>query len=105
MPKRACIACGVLTDGSYCYRCDPDRERRRNTPGRTTKAQKQFRAAVLQRAGFQCEAVIDGVRCTATTGLEAHHLTKLRAATSFDPAGGRCLCRSHHRLADLDAAA
>jgi hypothetical protein len=104
LPKRACLKCGVLTERSYCYRCDPDRERRRGTPGRTTKAQAQFRKAVLAASGFRCEAIENGQRCTATTRLEAHHLDALRDSRSYDPRRGVCLCARHHHLVERDAA-
>ena len=101
---RPCLRCQTLTERSYCPACDPDRQRRRVTPGRTTKAQIEFRTSVLKNAGWRCEWVEDGIRCEATTGLEAHHITRLRDLLNFDPSDGVCLCRPHHRRADERAA-
>lgn len=103
MPKRPCIACGKLTDRSYCATCHPDRSRKRITPGRTTGRQQRFREQVLRAAGHRCEAIIDGVRCEATTGLEAHHLDPLRDTRSYDPSRGVALCRRCHHLAERAA--
>lgn len=106
---RPCLRCGIPTSASYCRRCDPDRGRRRVTPGRTTKAQAKFRAAVLQAAGHRCQHIDEyGVRCEATTNLEAHHLIPLLESGSFDPRHGRALCSAHHHEAEQrlrDAAA
>ena len=43
----------VLTEGSYCER----HYRKRDTPGRTTRAQSRFREAVLANAGHRCQWV------------------------------------------------
>ena len=106
MPQRPCIRCGqLIPTGSYCPEHDPreqrNRSRRRVTPGRT-KQQEAFRAAVLARAGYQCQWVENGVRC-AVVGAErltAHHLRKLREMPTYDPARGMCLCQPHHREAE-----
>lgn len=101
--QRPCITCGKLTSRSYCRTCNPDRQRRRITPGRTTKAQSRFRAAVLQAAGYRCQAIENGQRCTVTDHLEAHHLDPLRTSASYNPADGVALCLHHHRLAEVRA--
>ncbi|MEJ7787548.1 MAG: HNH endonuclease signature motif containing protein [Solirubrobacteraceae bacterium] len=56
---------------------------------------------MLLRAGYRCEyGKGAGDRCTATTGLEAHHRVDLVAGGSNDPkADGVALCRRHHRAA------
>jgi len=55
---------------------------------------------VLARAGHRCEFVNGyGMRCTATIGLEAHHVVDLVDGGSNDPrANGVTYCRRHHRL-------
>lgn len=97
MPQVPCITCGVLvpTGTSYCPRHVPDRI----TPGRGSgSTATKFRTAVLAKAGYRCEVVVDGVRCTATLHLEAHHVTGLREGGTNDPANGRAVCRRHHRM-------
>ena len=102
MPRRPCLQCGELTRGSYCEAHDPERQRRRDTPGRGGGyAASAFREAVLARAGFRCEAIEDGVRCDVTdrSQLEAHHVQAIVAGgNARDPANGACLCRRHHRV-------
>jgi predicted restriction endonuclease len=99
---RPCLDCGALIEsGSRCTRCDGRRDRR--TPGRSGRAQAAFRAAVLQRDGTRCRALLpDGTRCPVTdpAQLEAHHLTKLRERRDYSVRNGICLCLSHHRLAE-----
>lgn len=98
MPSRPCLHCGRLVDrGSYCARHEPRRER--NTPGRTGAA--AFRAAVISQAGLRCQWVsVEGVRCSTTAGLEAHHRVPLAAGGSNQPENGLSLCRRHHRIVE-----
>jgi predicted restriction endonuclease len=109
MTVRPCLVCGRLNTGvSYCPRHNPERQRRRVTPGRVISRQERFRKAVLAAAGHRCQWTEDGRRCKATTGLQAHHLQPLRDSQSYDPADGVALCRHHHALAERalpDAAA
>lgn len=70
------------------------------SPGRTSTDQSRFARAVKQRDGHQCTAIENGVRCTATTNLRAHHVTPFRATGSYDPNGGVTLCAKHDRQAD-----
>jgi len=91
--------------GSYCPQHHPDVGRARATPGRGSGSKSAaFREVVLAAAGYRCEAIaiVDGRRCTAVAGLEAHHEVPLREGGSNDPKrNGRALCRRHHRLVDL----
>jgi predicted restriction endonuclease len=96
MPLRPCIVCGALSTESRC----PRHYRKRDTPGRTTRAQMAFRQAVLARAGHRCQWHDSNGRCTETTKLAAHHLEPFRDTQSYDPADGICLCLPHHREAD-----
>lgn len=93
--KRACLGrCGrILTKGSYCRRCDPNRGRRRATPGRRGAA--KFRREVLARAGGRCAI------CGTREGVEAHHVRAIiDGGSPTDPANGVALCRKHHREAE-----
>jgi len=69
-----------------------------NTPQFTA-----WRAAVLKRAGYRCEATdAYGLRCTKAQPehrMYADHITELRDGGSLiDINNGRCLCASHHEL-------
>lgn len=99
--QRPCVRCGVLiASGSCCPAQDPVR-RFRTTPGRGGSAQiTRFRTAVLEAAGYQCEAIIDGLRCEETRDLQAHHLVGLREGGSNDPDNGVALSGPHHRLVE-----
>lgn len=74
---------------------------------RDRATQARFRRAVLEHAGNQCQAIVDGVRCdvTGAENLEAHHLV----VGNDDPSTGRALCkppphgRGHHRAVDPHA--
>lgn len=102
MTQRPCLICGRLNTGgsSYCRRHDPERQRKRVTPGRSTPRQAGFRAAVLKAADYRCQWSEDGKRCRRTDHLQAHHLTPLVETLSFDPKDGVCLCPPHHALAE-----
>jgi len=97
VPRRPCLRCGTLLEkGSYCRAHEP-KLHKPPTPGRS--GQTAFAKAVLLAAGQRCEAAENGVRCTETRNLAAHHLVRLRVSRSMDPAGGVALCRHHHALA------
>lgn len=73
------------------------------TPNRQTRAQMQFREAVLRNAGHRCQWIgPDGQRCEVTGDehLTAHHLRPLRVVPSYDPRQGCGLCLPHHREAE-----
>lgn len=58
---------------------------------------KERRAACLARAGRRCEYEENGVRCIATTYLQAHHKSYKRF-TKEQPEDLMCLCKAHHEL-------
>lgn len=65
-------------------------------------AWRALRIAVLTRAGFRCERFVFttppfGVRCPATTTLQAHHLTYARFGGQERLSDLQCLCRTCHR--------
>jgi 5-methylcytosine-specific restriction enzyme A len=62
---------------------------------------KQFRAVVLARSGYRCEALDErGARCTKSAPahmLFADHIEERNdGGDLYDPANGQCLCGSHH---------
>jgi hypothetical protein len=98
---RPCITCGrLIASGSRC-----PGHGGRQTPGRGGgRAAQRFRDAVLTRAAYQCEAIINGIRCERREGLEAHHLIPLRKGGANDPiTNGVCLCPAHHRIVEREA--
>ena len=61
---------------------------------------RAWRAAVLRRAGFRCEAIEDARRCPRMAPqyrLEADHIIEIADGGSrYDLTNGQCLCRHHH---------
>lgn len=60
---------------------------------------RAWRQAVLERAGYQCEAVDNGRRCQvrAPSRLFADHVVERRdGGARLDVGNGQCLCGSHH---------
>jgi 5-methylcytosine-specific restriction protein A len=61
-----------------------------------------FRQAVLQRAGYRCEAIENGSRCGKAAPahrLFADHIKEIQdGGDKLDPVNGQCLCGSHHTL-------
>ena len=80
--------------------CQP--ERKRVDPFYLTAEYRQWREAVIARAGRRCQAVEDGERCAKAEPehrLFADHIVELSdGGAPLDPANGRCLCGSHHTL-------
>ena len=67
---------------------------------RDRAAQARFRQALIDRANNQCEWVTtDGLRCPATTRLQAHHTQP----GNDNPTTGMLLCTAHHKLVDRHA--
>jgi len=66
-----------------------------------------WRAAILARAGYRCEAVDDDRRCGKAAPhhrLYADHIAELKDGGSLtDLSNGQCLCRSHHELKTIAA--
>ncbi|TPM41555.1 HNH endonuclease [Mesorhizobium sp. B2-3-4] len=61
---------------------------------------RQWRNAVYRRAGYRCEAMDNGHRCTKaapTHRMFADHIVERRdGGALLDAANGQCLCGSHH---------
>lgn len=66
-----------------------------------TAQHKEWRRSVLNRAGWRCEWVTDGQRCTASAGtghrLFADHVRE-RSDSGPDQGDGMCLCGRHHTI-------
>jgi hypothetical protein len=94
----SCAECGALSDQARC----PLHRRGANahwSKGRDRTAQDKFRKALIRMYGMRCAAVVDGVRCPVTTGLQAHHTQP----GNDDPRTGALLCTEHHRAVDAHA--
>jgi hypothetical protein len=65
-----------------------------------TAAHRDWRRQVLRNAGYRCEAVENGVRCTKAAPqhrMFADHIVERRdGGAPLDPRNGQCLCGSHH---------
>lgn len=77
-------------------------------PELLTPEHQAWRTKVLQRAGYRCEAIEDGRRCsvTAPRRLFADHIHERKdGGARTDPANGQCLCGRHHTLKTVQARA
>jgi hypothetical protein len=66
-----------------------------------TKEHRAWRTAVLERANWRCEAVVNGQRCTSAhpDKLFADHVIEIADNGSrLDPSNGMCLCASCHQI-------
>ncbi len=70
---------------------------------------KVWRKTVVANAGFRCQAIENGFRCTKSapeSRMFADHIVELRdGGKPFDPANGQCLCGRHHSLKTAKARA
>lgn len=66
-----------------------------------------WRARVVERAGYRCEAIDNGRRCGKARPehrMYADHIRELRdGGQPFDLSNGQCLCASHHELKTMAA--
>lgn len=74
-----------------------------------TSEHRAWRRAVMERAGWQCEAVDHSVRCDRRSPahrLIADHIAERKDGGALaDPANGRALCLHHHGLKTMQARA
>lgn len=67
-----------------------------------TPEHRAWRAAVLKRAGYRCEWIEAGKRCTKaapTDRLIADHVIERKdSGAPLDPVNGQCLCVQHNTL-------
>jgi hypothetical protein len=65
-----------------------------------TQEHRAWRAQVLRNAGFRCQWVENGSRCTKASPHHRMFADHIRERTDggdpLDPANGQCLCGSHH---------
>lgn len=65
-----------------------------------TPEYREWREAVISRAGGRCEAVDHGMRCRKAQPhhrMFADHVHEVSdGGAKYDVANGRCLCGSHH---------
>jgi hypothetical protein len=66
-----------------------------------TPEYRAWRAAVIARSGYRCEAIDNGQRCgkgrASGDRLFADHKHEVRdGGALFDTDNGKCLCGSHH---------
>jgi len=75
-------------------------ESKRVDPHYLTPEHRQWRETVLRNAGYRCEWIENGQRCTRSAPahrLFADHKRELKDhGDPFDPLNGECLCGSHH---------
>ena len=77
-------------------------DRKQADPFYRSAGHESFRHAVLSRAGYRCEWIVDGNRCEKAAPqhrLFADHINERRdGGDPFDPNNGMCLCGSHHTI-------
>jgi len=66
-----------------------------------TAAHRAFRQVVCERAGWRCEWVEDGVRCTRSRArgdrmVADHVVERADGGSATDPDNGQCLCVRHN---------
>jgi 5-methylcytosine-specific restriction protein A len=84
-------------------------ERKQADPFYHSEEHRQFRETVLRNAGYRCEWIESGQRCTKASPqhrLFADHIRERQdGGHPFDPANGQCLCGAHHTLKTAQARA
>lgn len=84
--------------------------RKKADPELLTPEHRAFRAKVCSRAGWRCEWIDDGQRCTKSAAagdrMIADHIRERKdGGDPFDPANGQCLCVRHNTLKGMRARA
>ena len=76
-------------------------------PAYTTPGYKQWCIRVKQRAGYHCEAVVNGHRCDRAYPehrMYADHIVELKDGGSLTAlSNGQCLCSQHHEIKTVAA--
>jgi 5-methylcytosine-specific restriction protein A len=84
-------------------------QRRQIDPVYGTPEFQAWRTSVIERAGYRCEAIDNGYRCSRAKPkhrMYADHIIELRdGGQPFDLNNGQCLCASHHELKTMQARA
>jgi 5-methylcytosine-specific restriction protein A len=67
-----------------------------------TEEHRAWREQVVRNAGYRCQWVENGRRCTKAAPLHrmfADHVKERRdGGAALDPANGQCLCGRHHSI-------
>ena len=102
---RVCGQCGKAFNATHpgAKRC-PQHAGGAGWSNRDRSFQNRFRNAVLQNAGWRCEAddIATGGRCTRNA-TDAHHLRPLSEGGGYNPEYGMALCGHHHHELDPHA--
>jgi 5-methylcytosine-specific restriction protein A len=105
MPKLRTLAPLVRTLDTRTTRPSP----RQMDPVYNKPEFQLWRARVVERAGYRCEAVDNGDRCSKAQPehrVYADHIIELRdGGQPFDLNNGQCLCASHHEKKTVAARA
>ncbi|MEH2508680.1 5-methylcytosine-specific restriction protein A [Nitrobacteraceae bacterium AZCC 1564] len=76
-------------------------------PELLTPEHKAWRLAVCRRAGWRCEWVEDGKRCTKRAPQDRvvadHVIERADGGALYDLSNGQCLCVAHNTLKGLKA--
>jgi 5-methylcytosine-specific restriction enzyme A len=77
-------------------------------PELLTNEHREWRNQVCERAGWQCEWVEQGQRCTRSRAdghrMIADHITERKdGGAALDPKNGQCLCVPHNTLKGIRA--
>jgi len=74
-----------------------------------TAEYRRWRDEVCRRAGYRCEAIEDGRRCTKAAPAHRmfadHIVERSDGGALLDPANGQCLCGKHHTTKTIAARA
>jgi 5-methylcytosine-specific restriction enzyme A len=75
---------------------------KRADPELLTEQYRVWRTEVLRRAGYRCQAVENGLRCTKAAPRHRmfadHTIERADGGALLDPSNGQCLCGAHHSL-------
>lgn len=81
--------------------------RKETDPELRTAEHARWRETVLRRAGYRCEAVTNGKRCTKRAPehrMFADHIVERKdGGALLDPWNGQCLCGAHHTAKTIAA--
>jgi len=91
VPRKPCLTCGTLTNGSYCPTHRP--RSKRHPARRSGGAQATFRKRTLKWWGERC------IVCGSPEKVQAHHVHGLAQGGTHDGEGVP-LCRRCHRQVD-----
>jgi 5-methylcytosine-specific restriction enzyme A len=98
MPKLRSLPFRVRTVDTRTTRVVP----RYIDPVYSSREFQAWRAKVVERAGYRCEALDHGHRCSKARPeyrMYADHIVELcDGGSAFDINNGQCLCASHHVL-------